>query len=112
MEVTSRGGLEQVLLLWQDYSICTVESFLCNCELMLRVRDNNLLLDQVIKDRKWKEVTNCFKFVETSASYILRKYYVGLLYYFEQAYFHGKTGPLIPPPSMYSNLATDWLLHI
>jgi hypothetical protein len=55
-------------------------------------------LEQVIKDRKWKEVTNCFKFPETSASYILRKYYVGLLYYFEQAYLHGKTGPLIPPP--------------
>lgn len=57
-------------------------------------------LEQVIKDRKWKEVINCFKFPEntTSASYILRKYYVGLLYYFEQAYFFGKKGPLIPPP--------------
>lgn len=68
-------------------------------------------LDQVIKDRKWKEVTNCFKFAETttSASYILRKYYVGLLYYFEQAYLHGKTGPLIPPPSMYSFPSFDWL---
>lgn len=59
--------------------------------------------EQVIKDRKWKEVTNCFKFPDTttSASYVLRKYYVGLLYYFEQAYFFGKQGALVPPPSMF-----------
>lgn len=56
----------------------------------------------MIKDRKWREVTNLFKFPDTitSASYMLRKYYVGLLYYFEQAHFFGKQGPLIPPPSM------------
>ncbi|KAG0625438.1 hypothetical protein M758_2G055300 [Ceratodon purpureus] len=57
-------------------------------------------LEKVIKDRKWREVINIFEFPEsiTSGSYMLRKYYVGLLYYFEQAYFFGKQGPLVPPP--------------
>ncbi|KAG0598130.1 hypothetical protein M758_12G048400 [Ceratodon purpureus] len=57
-------------------------------------------LEKVIKDRKWREVTNIFKFPDavTSGSYMLRKYYVGLLYYFEQAYVFGKQGPLVPPP--------------
>lgn len=57
-------------------------------------------LEKVIKDRRWREVTNIFKFPDavTSGSYMLRKYYVGLLYYFEQAYFFGKQGPLLPPP--------------
>jgi hypothetical protein len=56
-------------------------------------------LEKVIKDRKWREVTSIFNFPDTitSGSYMVRKYYVGLLYYFEQAYFFGKQGPLVPP---------------
>lgn len=50
-------------------------------------------------------MTNVFEFPDavTSAAYMLRKYYVGLLYYLEQAYFFGKQGPLVPPPSMDNN---------
>ena len=56
---------------------------------------------QVIKDRKWKEITGVFNFprTTTSASYVLRKYYITLLHHYEQAYFFGATGYLIPPPS-------------
>jgi len=58
-------------------------------------------LHQVIKDRKWKEITGAFNFprTTTSASYVLRKYYITLLHHYEQAYFFGSRGPLIPPPT-------------
>ncbi|KAL0376918.1 UNVERIFIED_CONTAM: High mobility group B protein 15 [Sesamum calycinum] len=44
---------------------------------------------KVVKDRKWKEVTAGFSFPSsaTNASFILRKYYVSLLYHYEQIYF-------------------------
>ncbi|KAL0456739.1 UNVERIFIED_CONTAM: High mobility group B protein 15 [Sesamum latifolium] len=44
---------------------------------------------KVVKDRKWKEVTAVFSFPSsaTNASFILRKYYVSLLYHYEQIYF-------------------------
>ncbi|BBM97656.1 protein MpARID-HMGBOX [Marchantia polymorpha subsp. ruderalis] len=58
-------------------------------------------LQQVIRDRKWKEITGAFEFprTTTSASYVLRKYYVNLLHHFEQVYKNGAKGPLIPPPA-------------
>lgn len=67
---------------------------------------------QVIKDRKWKEITGAFNFprTTTSASYVLRKYYITLLHHYEQAYFFGSRGPLIPPPSKY--VVTLFVLHI
>eukprot|EP00250_Pteridium_aquilinum_P003784 c14071_g1_i2 orf=267-1613(+) len=57
-------------------------------------------LEQVIKERKWKEVTVVFHFppTTTSASFVLRKYYVSLLHHYEQVYFFGTQGPLVPPP--------------
>lgn len=57
-------------------------------------------LEQVIKERKWKEVTVVFHFppTTTSASFVLRKYYVSLLHHYEQVYFFGIQGPLVPPP--------------
>ncbi|KAL3685760.1 hypothetical protein R1sor_003782 [Riccia sorocarpa] len=57
-------------------------------------------LQQVIRDRKWKEITGAFEFprTTTSASYVLRKYYINLLHHYEQVYKFGATGPLIPPP--------------
>ncbi|KAK6161764.1 hypothetical protein DH2020_005145 [Rehmannia glutinosa] len=44
---------------------------------------------KVLKDKKWKEVTSVFSFPSsaTNASFILRKYYVSLLYHYEQIYF-------------------------
>jgi hypothetical protein len=55
---------------------------------------------QVIKDRKWKELQVAFNFphTTTSAAYVLRKYYIGLLHHYEQVYFLGTQGPLVPPP--------------
>ncbi|GER50050.1 high mobility group family [Striga asiatica] len=43
---------------------------------------------QVLKDKRWKEVTSTFSFPSsaTNASFILRKYYVSLLYHYEQTY--------------------------
>ena len=55
----------------------------------------NLL--QVIRDRKWKEVISAFNFPSTitSASFVIRKYYLSLLYHFEQVYYFQKEIPSI-----------------
>lgn len=52
---------------------------------------------QVIKDRRWKEVTGAFNFPSTitSASFVLRRYYLSLLYHFEQVYYFRKEEPSI-----------------
>ncbi|KAL0443206.1 UNVERIFIED_CONTAM: High mobility group B protein 10 [Sesamum latifolium] len=49
-------------------------------------------IEKVIRDRRWKEVTAAFKFPTsiTSASFVLRKYYLSLLYHFEQCIISGK----------------------
>ncbi|KAF4349103.1 hypothetical protein CsatB_013221 [Cannabis sativa] len=54
-------------------------------------------LEKVITDRKWKEVVLAFNFPATitSASYVLRKYYISLLYHFEQVYYFHKKAPSI-----------------
>ncbi|XP_010534835.1 PREDICTED: high mobility group B protein 10 [Tarenaya hassleriana] len=46
-------------------------------------------IERVIKDRKWKEVIGAFNFPTTitSASFVLRKYYLKLLYQLEQMYY-------------------------
>ncbi|KAK3200197.1 hypothetical protein Dsin_023612 [Dipteronia sinensis] len=56
-------------------------------------------LEKIIRDRKWKEVIVVFNFPTTitSASFVLRKYYLSLLYHFEQVYYFGKQ---VPSPSM------------
>lgn len=58
-------------------------------------------LQQVIKDRKWKEITGAFDFprTTTSASFVLRKYYITLLHHYEQLYFFGSRGLLVAPPT-------------
>nr|ABK24816.1 unknown [Picea sitchensis] len=58
-------------------------------------------LQQVIKDRKWKDITAIFNFppTATNASFVLRKYYISLLYHYEQVYFFGAQGQPIPPPA-------------
>ncbi|GAV74759.1 HMG_box domain-containing protein/ARID domain-containing protein [Cephalotus follicularis] len=54
-------------------------------------------LEKVVRDRKWKEVIVVFKFPTTitSASFVLRKYYLSLLYHFEQVYYFRKQVPSI-----------------
>lgn len=52
-------------------------------------------IEKVIRDRRWKEVTRAFRFPSsiTSASFVLRKYYLSLLYHFEQVYYFRKEVP-------------------
>ncbi|KAF2324789.1 hypothetical protein GH714_017026 [Hevea brasiliensis] len=54
----------------------------------------------VIRDRKWKEVIAAFNFPSTitSASFVLRKYYLSLLYHFEQVYHFHKQVPSVSIP--------------
>ncbi|KAI4388550.1 hypothetical protein MLD38_000869 [Melastoma candidum] len=53
-------------------------------------------IEKVVGDRRWKEVIGSFQFPTTitSGSFVLRKYYMSLLYQFEQVYFFGRQGPL------------------
>ncbi|XP_057810351.1 high mobility group B protein 15-like [Salvia miltiorrhiza] len=46
-------------------------------------------ISKIMSEKKWKEVTAVFSFPSsaTNASFILRKYYVSLLYHYEQIYF-------------------------
>lgn len=84
MEVTSRGGFKKVPFIffvfsWKFtcYRLCQLFSYLGQAEL------------QVVEEKKWKEVTNCFTFPPsaTNASFIIRKYYMTLIHHFEQVYY-------------------------
>lgn len=53
---------------------------------------NSVLIEwivQIVKDRRWKEVTAVFNFpsTATNASFVLRKYYNSLLLHYEQIYY-------------------------
>ncbi|GAB4849833.1 hypothetical protein Ancab_004631 [Ancistrocladus abbreviatus] len=52
-------------------------------------------LGKVVRDRKWKEVISTLNIPPriTNASFILRKYYLSLLYHFEQVYYFQKIVP-------------------
>lgn len=54
---------------------------------------------QVIEEKKWREVMARFRFpaTTTSASYVLRRYYLSLLHHYEQVYYFRAQGPLVPP---------------
>ncbi|XP_050236707.1 high mobility group B protein 10 isoform X2 [Mercurialis annua] len=54
-------------------------------------------LEKVIRDRKWKDVIAAFNFPSTitSASFVLRKYYLSILYHFEQVYQFHKQVPSV-----------------
>lgn len=49
---------------------------------------------QIIRERRWKEVTAVFNFpsTATNASFVLRKYYISLLHHYEQIYFFKARG--------------------
>ncbi|XP_058090760.1 high mobility group B protein 9 isoform X2 [Magnolia sinica] len=55
--------------------------------------------EKVLGEKKWRDVIAVFKFppTTTSASFVLRKYYISLLHHYEQVYFFRLQGPLIPP---------------
>ncbi|CAK8564742.1 unnamed protein product [Lathyrus sativus] len=66
-------------------------------------------VEKVIVDRKWKEVIMTFNFRDTitSASFMVRRYYLSLLYHFEQVYYLGKQAPPSPPSALSGNLANS-----
>uniref|UniRef100_A0ACD5ZLW7 Uncharacterized protein n=1 Tax=Avena sativa TaxID=4498 RepID=A0ACD5ZLW7_AVESA len=51
-------------------------------------------IDKVKAENRWREVTGSFIFpaTATNASFMLKKYYMSLLYHFEQLYFFGAQG--------------------
>ncbi|CAM0883865.1 unnamed protein product [Alopecurus aequalis] len=51
-------------------------------------------IDKVKAENRWREVTGSFVFpaTATNASFMLKKYYMSLLYHFEQLYFFGAQG--------------------
>ncbi|KAI4374889.1 hypothetical protein MLD38_012828 [Melastoma candidum] len=55
--------------------------------------------EKVVTEKKWREVSNVFMFspTTTSASFVLKKHYLSLLYHYEQVYFFGQQGPLCTP---------------
>jgi hypothetical protein len=57
-------------------------------------------LEQVIKERRWKEIATALKIPSSiiNYSFVLRKHYVDLLYHFEQVHYFGARGQLAPPP--------------
>uniref|UniRef100_A0A803LIQ6 High mobility group B protein 9 n=1 Tax=Chenopodium quinoa TaxID=63459 RepID=A0A803LIQ6_CHEQI len=58
--------------------------------------------DKVVSEKKWREISSVFKFsaTATSASSVLKKHYLGLLYQYEQLYFFNVQSPEFstPPP--------------
>ncbi|XP_022716604.1 high mobility group B protein 10-like [Durio zibethinus] len=58
-------------------------------------------LEKVIQDRRWKEVIVVFRFPTTikNASFVLKKYYLSLLYHFEQVYYFRKQVSLVSTPA-------------
>lgn len=65
-------------------------------------------IEKIVSDRRWKEVMAVFKFgpTITNASFVLRKYYLSLLYHFEQVYYFRKKIPTIISPDA-TNRLTD-----
>ncbi|XP_031381275.1 high mobility group B protein 9 isoform X1 [Punica granatum] len=58
--------------------------------------------EKVVADKKWREVGNVFRFgpTTTSASFVLKKHYMSLLFHYEQVYFFKQQGPPRTPPSV------------
>ncbi|KAJ0988998.1 hypothetical protein J5N97_007354 [Dioscorea zingiberensis] len=60
---------------------------------------------KVIKDRRWREVIAAFNFpsTATNASFVLRKYYMSLIFHYEQIHFFKSQGRVSPPSDMLQN---------
>lgn len=76
----------------ENWIICTNvlnHNFLFCLVVVLKVIIFGLSALQIVKERKWKDVTSVFNFpsTATNASFVLRKYYASLLYHYEQIYF-------------------------
>ncbi|GMP64857.1 hypothetical protein CsSME_00025926 [Camellia sinensis var. sinensis] len=100
LEVTSRGGIEKVWYLLRHCNIEFAFGLLCTVDFQftyIESRKGIFNPSNVIKDRRWKEVISVFNFPSTitSASFVLRKYYLSLLYHFEQVYYFRKEVPSI-----------------
>lgn len=57
--------------------------------------------DKVVLEKKWKEISTKFNFAPTatSASFVLKKHYLNLVYQYEQVYFFHSLAPVSPTPS-------------
>ncbi|KAJ6736462.1 HIGH MOBILITY GROUP B PROTEIN 9 [Salix viminalis] len=55
--------------------------------------------DKVVAEKKWREVGSvfCFSATTTSASFVLKKHYLSLLYHYEQVHFFKIQGPVSAP---------------
>ncbi|KAF9683197.1 hypothetical protein SADUNF_Sadunf05G0187400 [Salix dunnii] len=55
--------------------------------------------DKVVAEKKWREVGSvfCFSATTTSASFVLKKHYLSLLYHYEQVHFFKIQGPVSTP---------------
>ncbi|KAF5740909.1 High mobility group family isoform 1 [Tripterygium wilfordii] len=60
--------------------------------------------EKVVADKKWREVGAVFRFspTTTSASFVLKKHYFSLLYFYEQVHFFRMQGPLQAPAGFFS----------
>lgn len=56
--------------------------------------------DKVVSEKKWREISSIFNFsaTTTSASFVLKKHYLSLLYQYEQVYFFNLQGPVFATP--------------
>ncbi|XP_038715456.1 high mobility group B protein 9 [Tripterygium wilfordii] len=72
--------------------------------------------EKVVADKKWREVGAVFRFspTTTSASFVLKKHYFSLLYFYEQVHFFRMQGPLQAPavasPVNNSSCRPEWAI--
>ncbi|XP_057499636.1 high mobility group B protein 15-like [Actinidia eriantha] len=66
---------------------------------------------KIIREKKWKEVTAVFSFpsTATNASFVMRKYYMSLLYHYEQIHFFNAKG-WSPSADPFQNLSSPPIL--
>ncbi|KAK1304913.1 High mobility group B protein 9 [Acorus calamus] len=67
--------------------------------------------DVVVREKRWREVIAVFNFppTTTSASFVLRKYYISLLHHYEKVYFFRLRGPLVPPEGTHNFTVTGMI---
>ncbi|ESQ27523.1 hypothetical protein EUTSA_v10018826mg [Eutrema salsugineum] len=59
--------------------------------------------EKVVTEKKWREVGGVFRFspTTTSASFVLRKHYLNLLFHYEQVHLFNARGPLLHPTATF-----------